>query len=171
MQPVPDSSKIRVTKSGLALPSFENVSLYKDVEKVSDVSSLEDALSRVGNDEKTLLAIIQSGLQETAKENARADSSGWLKASEEAGVADSLFSEDLANMEIVNPVLLQLAKLHYDYDEASERMSQAKSPADKEAAAEDRRVAKASAMEHIRNDKQIVASLVRKSQKAAKAQG
>lgn len=112
----------RTTKAGINLENFEDIIVYKDVPEVSEVTSLDDALGRLGNDTKKLFSIIRSGLQEQAIEAARNSADGWLLMTDDRKpVTDPSgalvpFTGALADAEDVNPVVLQIAKSAFDYD-------------------------------------------------------
>lgn len=146
MTPTPE--KRQISKSGIALPAFEDVTLYKDVPAVPAVTSLADAIDRTGNNEQELFSIITAGLQAKAEQAARETSEGWK---DEKGVDASELI--LVNSEDLNPIVLQFAKLNYDYD-----VHQANKNAD------GKRQAKLSAIEDIKQMPKVLAGLTRKAE-------
>ena len=143
-----------ITKSGIALPAFETVTLYKDVPNVPSVTSMSDALDRVGNDEAKLLKIIEAGLQEESEQSARASAEGWTDAE------GKVFDAPLVNSEDLNPIVLQFAKLNYDYD-----VHQANGNAD------GKREAKKQAIEDIKGMPKVLEGLTRKATQRMTAKG
>jgi hypothetical protein len=65
-----------ITKSGLNGADFEPITLVR-VENFEPVTDLSAALAAVGNDEKALLAVVNSGLQDRIRETARNSATGW----------------------------------------------------------------------------------------------
>ena len=154
MTPTAAENKKSISKSGIALPAFETVTLYKDVDNVPAVTSMTDALDRVGNDEAKLLKIIEAGLQEESEQAARASADGWTDAE------GKVFDAPLVNSEDLNPIVLQFAKLNYDYD-----VHQANSNAD------GKREAKKQAIEDIKGMPKVLEGLTRKATQRMTAKG
>jgi hypothetical protein len=152
----PTNPKIRTTKSGVNLEDFSDVSLFKEVPQVAAVESIQDALARLGNDEKKLFSVITDGLNSLAVEQARKDPSGWLEVDENGKDTAVVFSGTLVSPEVLNPMVLQIAKLNHGFDEIPKSD---KSP-------DLKREAKEKAMEDIRNSPLIVAGLKRKMEAA-----
>jgi hypothetical protein len=143
----------RTTKSGIDLSTFDDVLLFKDVPLVAEVADIPDALARLGNDNKKLLAIIRDGLQAEAIRAAREDSNGWKKTDENGKPTDEVFNGTLASNEVVNPVVLMFAKLNFGYDKATN--------------ADEKRVAKDKAREMIKGMPVVLEGLRTKSLEAA----
>ena len=150
--------KKQISKSGIALPAFEDVTLYKDVNEVPPVTSLADAIDRTGNNEAELFAIITSGLQAKAEQLARETSEGWK---DEKGVDASELV--LVNSEDLNPIVLQFAKLNYDYDKHQANVTSS-DPSVKAIAQEGKKNAKLSAIEDIKAMPKVLAGLTRKAE-------
>jgi hypothetical protein len=148
----------QISKSGIALPDFEDITLYKDVPTVPPVTSLADAIDRTGNDEKALFAIITAGLQAQAEAAARETSEGWKD--EKGTDASSLV---LVNGEDLNPLVLQLAKVNYDYD-VYQADVMSKDPARVERGKAGKIEAKRQALEDIKEQPRTLAGLTRKAQ-------
>lgn len=108
---------------------------------------MAEALDRVGNDEAKLLKIIHAGLQEEAEQSARQSAEGWTDEN------DQPVTTPLVNGEDLNPIVLQFAKLNYDYD-----IHQANGNAD------GKRAAKKAAIEDIKGMPKVLEGLTRKAQ-------
>ena len=67
---------ITITKSGINVVDLEPITLVKTVE-FSPVADLASALAVLANDEAALLAVVNSGLMDRARETARAEASNW----------------------------------------------------------------------------------------------
>lgn len=144
-----------VQKSGISLDTFETVKLFRDYVKPEPVTSVEDALARLGNDSAKLLSVISDGLKAEAQKNAREAVDGWYEKADDG--SKEPFTSQLADSEDVNPVVLMFAKLSFGYDEAT--------------TPEARKQAKIDAFEHIKSDPKIVSSLQKKAAaRAAKSE-
>src|SRR5579872_3939957 len=99
------------TKSGIDLGSFEKVELFKKYPKPSPVTSVTDALARLGNDQTKLLSILDQGLQAEAARVARTEDSGWLTYDENGAETSTLYDGTLVSNEILNPTVLNFARL------------------------------------------------------------
>ena len=100
--------KAKMTEKTLFdLSTFEEVTLYKEV-AASPVSSVQDALARLGGDSNKLLAVINDGLLAEATREARLSPEGWFAKDDE----DKLiaFEGVPANAKKVNGLVLNLAK-------------------------------------------------------------
>lgn len=100
------------TKSGIDLASFEKVELFKKYQKPAPVTSVADALSRLGNDNKKLLQILDAGLSAEAGKAARNEDTGWLVFDEDGKETTTLYDGTLVSNEILNPVVLMFARLN-----------------------------------------------------------
>ncbi len=145
---------VRVTKGGLSSETFEDVTLYKDIPVVSPVTSLDDAMARLGNDTAKLFAIITEGIQSEAKESARKATDGWLTFDENEKPTSEVFTGNLLASEVVNPIVLQFAKLMFDFPEGKG------SDPDK------KRASKQAARDYIKNDAKLMEGLRKKSAEA-----
>ena len=114
----PKAAFVVTQKSGINLTDFEDVKLYKQVPVVAPVTSVPDALARLGNNHERLLEILTSGIQAEATEKARNESDGWFLYDAEGNETKETFGGSLAKNEIVNPAVLQIAKSAFGYDEA-----------------------------------------------------
>lgn len=152
---------IRTTRGGVSLETFDDVKLFKNVPEVSEVTSVAEALERVGNDEKKLFSIIRAGLNAAAVEAARESSDGWLLIDDSGKDTTEVFAGTLVSSEILNPLVLTLAKLSHDYDEI-----ESKDPK----SAEKKRAAKDAALEDIKQNPKMIESL-KKKQLALQAKG
>jgi hypothetical protein len=152
-QAVPTAPTTKTTtKSGIDLATFEDVLLAKEIPLVPPVTSVQQALSLLNNDTSKLLAIIQDGLQDIEVEKARETTDGWMQTDDNGKSTNVPFTGQLANPTDVNPVVLQFAKLMFDYDEAPD--------------ADAKRKAKEMARAEIKKMPQILASLQKKAAKA-----
>ena len=106
------------TKSGIDLATFEDVLLAKEIPVIPPVTSVQEALARVGNDASKLLSIINDGLQDIEVQKARETNEGWMQTDDNGKPTSTPYTGQLANSADVNPVVLQFAKLMFDYDEA-----------------------------------------------------
>lgn len=154
------------TKSGIDLASFEDVKLYKPVPLVPAVANVQDALARLGNDHAKLMAIIQTGLQTHATNEARSSDEGWLKMDENGKETNEPFSGSLVSVDILNPVILSLSRINpvivrrgdqdveITWDDAENR--------------DEKRAVKDATLEMIRTTPKIVDGLKRKMAVASK---
>lgn len=150
----PTTGTQQVQKSGISLETFDTIKLYRDYTVPEPVTSVDDALARLGNDHAKLLSVISDGLKAEVQKNARESQDGWYEMDGETKTA---FSGQLADSEDVNPVVLMFAKLSFGYDEAT--------------TPEARKQAKIDAFEHIKSDPKIVSSLQKKAAaRAAKSE-
>lgn len=150
------ATAIRTTKSGVNLANFEDVTLFKTVPQVAAVTSIEDALTRLGGDVNKLFSVITDGLNSLAVDAARKSSEGWLEVDETGKDTEKVFEGTLVSPEILNPMVLQVAKLNYGFDEIPK--------SDK--SADLKREAKAKAMQDIKDSPLILAGMKRKMEAA-----
>jgi hypothetical protein len=143
---------LRTTKSGVNLADFSDVSLFKSVPQVAEVISIDDALARLGNDPKKLFAVITDGLNGLAVEEARKSTEGWLTVDENGKDTAEVFTGTLVSPEVLNPVVLMLAKLNHGFDEIPKG----------EKSADLKRAAKEKAMEDIKQSPIVLAGLKKK---------
>jgi len=164
----------KTTKSGIDLATFEKVELTKQYPKPAPVTSVQDALSRLNNDNAKLLKIIQEGLQAEAGREARNDENGWLVLGDdgkpetnEDGTA-KVYAGTLVSNEILNPVVLMFARLNETTvvrgdKEVSITWDEAKD-------ADEKRAVKAAAVEMIRQQPGTVAALKKKMAASQKSE-
>ena len=152
-------TNVRTTKSGIDLVSFSDVILYKDVPVVAEVSSVNEALARLGNDHNKLLKIITAGLQEAAVDEARKSQESWMLMDEDRKPTDSVFEGMLADPSDVNPAILMFAKLMFGFEEIDSKDSKS---------AELKRASKDKARDYIKSQPDMLASLQKKAQAASK---
>lgn len=151
----------RTTKGGLDLNTFENVKLFKEVPIVPPVTSVEEALARVGNDTSKLMKLLTDGLQSEAVEAARSDNSDWKMIDADDKDTEQVFEGTLANTEDVNPVVLMFAKLNHGFDDID---SKAPNSADL------KRAAKQAAIADIKEMPKVLDGLRRKAGQAPKSE-
>ena len=153
---------ITTTKGGIDLASFEQVDLYKKVAKPTPVTSIQDALTRLGNDQPKLLLVLTEGLQAEAVRHARESEDGWLTYKEDGTEGGEAFTGALADGKDVNPLILQFAKLMFGFDDAA-------AIADTEKKREAKRSAKEQAMEYIKTQPRIIEAFKSRMVKTANA--
>ncbi len=158
----------RTTKSGISLESFEDVKLFKLVPATAPVTSVQDALTRLGNDHAKLLAIIHSGLQAETVNAARQDDSGWLKIDENGKDTSETFEGSLVSSDILNPFVLAMSRVNPATvlragKEVEITWDECQSP-------EEKRAVKDATLEMIRTTPRIVANLKKKMEAASKAE-
>ena len=147
---------LRTTKSGINLEDFSDVSLYKVVPQVAAVTSIQDALDRLGNDSTKLFEVITDGLNSLAVEKARKDGEGWLQVDENGKDTTETFKGTLVSPEVLNPVVLMMAKLNHGFDEIPKSAD----------SAELKRKAKEAALEDIKSSPIVLAGLKKKMEAA-----
>lgn len=99
-----------VTKTVFDLNSFEEVLLAKEV-PFSPVASVDEAVSKLGNDAKALLEIINIGLRTKLRNDASSDSNiPWMETDENGKITDKEFTGVVADSKSVNALRLNLAK-------------------------------------------------------------
>lgn len=134
---------MKVQDTVFALETMEEITLVKESDFVP-VTTAKDALDRLGNDPVAFLAIINDGLESAAKKALKNDSAiAWMQETDDGKLVP--FSGTVANMKAVNGLTLTLAKSVFGYT--------------KEASLDEKRAAKASALEMIRTTPAIVAGL------------
>lgn len=147
---------IKTTRSGVSLEDFSDVSLFKSVSQVAEVTSIEDALARLGGDPAKLFSVITNGLNSLAVEAARKDTNGWLKIDENGKETTEVFTGTLVSSEVLNPVVLMLAKLNHGFDEIPKG----------EKSADLKREAKEKALQDIKDSPIVLAGLKKKMEAA-----
>lgn len=141
---VPTVNSKRIYKDVFDLESFESVRLAKDVVLDPPVTSIEEALGRVGNDAAKLLKILNDGLiQETI--TAAEETPGFLVFDEENKTLGGEFTGQSANEDAVKTLVLSIAKGVFGYEKSKP--------------VEAKRAAKESAMNLIKSNEQMRAGL------------
>jgi len=154
----PSGTQTKVTmRSGISLENFEDVTLYKVVPQTLQVASLQEALAMVGNDENKLLALFTAGLNEVAVEEARKSNDGWKIVDDKGSQTEQVFTGTLVSPEILNPLVLQIARINHGWDEIPKG----------EKSAEMKRAAKENAMKDIKESPVILAGLKKKMASAS----
>lgn len=95
------------------LAAFEEVQVGKVIEYVP-VTTIDEALAKLGNDSNKLLAVVNDGLLEEAKKNARKDPSGWHTFDDDDKL-NGPFDGQPADMKKVNSLVLTLAKTVFGF--------------------------------------------------------
>jgi hypothetical protein len=136
---------LQVQKTVFDLETFEEVTLVKEFE-FSPVTSIEDALSRLGNDGEKLLKVLNDGLIDETRNRVREDNDGWHTFDEEKeGEINGAFTGKIADQKSVNNLVLTLAKTVFGFT--------------KDMSKDQKRAAKSSAMEMIKSNESIKAGL------------
>lgn len=108
----------KTERAGIDLETFSDVRMFKHVPTVAEVTSVNDALARLGNDHAKLLSIIRDGLESHEIEKARNEPTGWKLYDAEGKETDQEYNGTLVDSEILNPLVLTIAKNSFGYDEA-----------------------------------------------------
>lgn len=116
---------LTVTASVLDLTTFEDVRVVKQAE-FSPVTSVEEALARLANNTEKLLAVINDGLKEEARESLKSDTSKpWrtFKTDDDGEELDELNGEFTGKMakdpKAVNAFVLNMAKTMYGFEKGA----------------------------------------------------
>lgn len=102
-----------VTRTVFDLTSFDDVKLVKDFTPPTPVTSVEEALAAVGNDTAALLAVINEGLTQSARDAAYDNIEGFKIVGEngEAGEQYSGKFADESKSKLINAAVLNIAKM------------------------------------------------------------
>jgi hypothetical protein len=127
-------TKVRVVqRGGIDLSTFTEVTLKKVVPPMQAVTSVEDALARLGNDSARLLAVITRGLQAEHDHAVLTDPNIPWRTTNEDGKLNGEFTGILADIKKVNQFVLVMAKTQFGFDKDAPKEQKAKA---KEAARE-----------------------------------
>lgn len=137
--------ELKRQKTGTDLNTFDDVTLIK-VGQFVPVKTLEEAKHRVGGDTEKFISIINEGLEAEAGRNLVNDPSVVWQVEDEEGTL-SPFSGLLADGKTVGVLILNLAKSVFGYK--------------KEATKEEKRAAKESAKDLIKNSEVMKAGLIK----------
>lgn len=131
----------QIQKTVFDLDSFEEVKLVKVPPKMAEVASIDEFLARVGNDSAKALKIINDGLEDAyRKEFAEDPNQPWHTFGDEDEV-NGEFSGTIAEPKAVNSLVLTLAKTVFGFS--------------KDMTKEQKKAAKASAVEMIKGNEAI----------------
>lgn len=104
----------KTQKTIFDLQNFEDVTLWKEYD-FTPVENMQEALARLGNDAKRVLAIVNQGLEGVARAEAQAKADGW-RTFTEAGEENGPFTGTMADRLAVNALVLTLAKTVFGWD-------------------------------------------------------
>lgn len=112
---------IRVQDKIFDLESMKDVPVGKSGEFMP-VASYEEAVQRVGNDSKRLLAIVNEGLRAEALRSLRTSPDGWFVRDEDQQPTSKTWLKDsftgtMADRKKVNSAVLTLAKTAFGYSD------------------------------------------------------
>lgn len=122
--PLPDGAKpIRVQRSVFDLDSRDDVTLVKSG-TFQPVSSMQDFVTRLGNDSEAILAIVNDGLEEYDRKRLAADESvKWQIEDEDSGelaeFTGTPISEEKSKQLAAN--VLQMAKMSFGFAKGAGR--------------------------------------------------
>ena len=145
MSTATSSIELRRQQSGTDLNTFEDVTLVK-VGKFVPVTTLEEAKHRVGGNTEKFISIINEGLEAEAGRELKNDTNvPWQVEDEEGNL--SPFSGMLADGKIVGTLILNMAKSIFGYT--------------KESTPDEKKAAKQSAKDLIKNNEVMKNGLVK----------
>lgn len=116
---------IEVRKTQFDLSQFDDVTLVKQG-MFLPVSDVKEALARLGNDSSSLNQVINDGLKARAMQELRSSADGWhtYKVDAEGEITDEIngpFDGQLADIKMVNNLVLAMAKSMYDFGKATNK--------------------------------------------------
>ena len=120
---------LKVQRTVFDLSTFDDVKLIKTVQAPAKVASVEDALAAVGNSVEDLLAVINKGLVDKARDAAYEDMNGFAVANEDGEPGDQYqgtFADDKKS-KLINGAVLNFAKMFAggSWDSASKEQKRA----------------------------------------------
>ncbi len=135
----------RVQKTVFDLDSFDEILLVKEFE-YTPVQTVEEALAALGNDSAKLLEVLNDGMRDAVRVQIRETNDGWHTYDDEKpDEINGEFQGTVADPKSVNSLVLTLAKTVFGFS--------------KDLSKEQKRAAKASAIEMIRANDAIKAGL------------
>lgn len=90
-QTVPGQETLRVQNSFFDIKQFDDVTVVKDV-TFQNVTSVDEAVARLGGSAEKLIAAINDGLKAEARREARATSNGWFVKNDDGTMGESYAS-------------------------------------------------------------------------------
>lgn len=128
-----------ITDTVFDLDSFDEVKLVKNPPPFQTVSSIEEALSRLGNDSTKLLQVLNDGLIGEYRDQFAADPSQPWHTFDDEGEPNGVFTGTIAESKSVNNLVLTLAKTVFGFskDMTPEQKKAAKASAKEMIAAND----------------------------------
>lgn len=138
------NTKLKVQRTIFDLESMSELTVQKEFDH-TPITSVADALHRLGNDNGKLVAILEEGMQAEARRKAGAEAGGWVVEDEDGNVTP--FGGTQADSKKVNALVLTLAKTVFGYSKDLDGAGKAS--------------AKQSAMDMVKNTKAIRDGLVK----------
>lgn len=144
-----------IQKSVFDLDTMEEVTLVKTPPPMQEVTSIDELLARVGNDSTKMLKIVNDGLEdEYRKAFAENPEEAWHTFDDE-GEPNGEFTGTIAEPKAVNSLILTLAKAVFGFS--------------KEMTKDQKKAAKASAVEMIKTTEAIKDGLRKSAAKKVSA--
>lgn len=143
----------KVQRTVFDLDSFEEVLLVKEFD-YAPVTSIEEAMAKLGNNAAKLLEVINDGLRGEVRNQVADDPTGWHTFDDE-GEMNGDFTGTIADQKAVNTLVLTLAKTVFGFSK----------DLDKDA----KKASKSAAMEMIKTNPAIKDGLKRSAAKKASA--
>lgn len=108
---------LMVRKQVFDIDEFDNMTLVQEVPAPS-ITSLQDALAAVGNDESKLIELLKIGFEDKLREETRAKSEGWHTFKKNADGEDTIeingpYTGTAADDSRVTALVLSMAKNMY----------------------------------------------------------
>lgn len=116
---VPAGNKVLVTKEVFDLDQFNEVKIGKEVD-YTPLTDLDQILDKLNNDQERMIKIINSGLVEELKREARSDDNNWHSFDDE-GKLNGPYEGTVANPKKVNVIVLGLAKSVFGFNKDMNR--------------------------------------------------
>ena len=104
----------QVTKDVFDLDSFDDVRLVKEFE-FEPAADVNEALTRLQNDQKRLLEIVNKGLLAEAEKAIRQETDGWHTFDDEDKI-NGAFNGIIADPKKVNAIVLTMAKTVFGFN-------------------------------------------------------
>jgi hypothetical protein len=110
----PTVETLKIQRTVFDLTAFDDVKLVKTIPAPTPVKSVEDALAACGNDVTALLAVINDGLKEKARDAAYEDISGFMVVDENGETTETPYTGTFADdkkSKLINLGVLGSAKM------------------------------------------------------------
>lgn len=139
-----------ITKTVFDLVSFDEVTLVKVVPDFVPAENTSEVLARIGNDANVMLSLLNAGLKERERDNVATNNDPWHtyavdSEGETTSEVNGVFTGVPADMGAVNALQLTLAKTVFGYNKSMSK--------------DEKRAAKASALDMIKANDAIKAGL------------
>lgn len=138
-----ETKQVPMQKTFFDLATFADVTLKKSFD-FTPVASVDEALSRLGNDAKRLIEIVNEGLINEQRRTEYQNADGWQAVDEDGDIVGP-FTGVPADSKVVNDMVLKMAKYVFGYS--------------KDMTAEQKRAAREQAIEFIKSNETIKAGL------------